>query len=95
MLALTAPSPTFNNRNGNGKHSTPRRRKKRNDSENPEEFSYLKSSVDLTMRFTNAQDPIYFVFEKLEERSVSALMTEFVKDSLFEITGFVSKVMPK
>lgn len=93
MLSLTAANPTNNERNGNGKYSTPRRRKKRKNSENLEDFSYLKSSMDLTMQFTTLQDPIYFVFEKIENRSVSELMTEFVKDSFFEIAKFVSKVM--
>lgn len=93
MLSLTAPNPANNQKNGDGKYSTPRRRKKRKNTENPEEFSYLNSSMDLTMQFTTVRDPIYFVFEKIEDRSVSALMTEFVKDSFFELTKFVSKVL--
>lgn len=93
MLALTAPSAMNNNKDGNGKYKPLRRRKKRNTEENLENFSYLNDSTDLTMHFTTGRDPIYFVFEKLENRSVSALMTEFVKDSFFEVTKFVSKVM--
>jgi hypothetical protein len=93
MLALTGPTPTTNDKNGSGKYATPRRRKKRKNTENLEDFSYINSSVDLTMQFNSGRDPIYFVFEKLEDRSLSALMTEFVKDSFFEITKFVSKVM--
>jgi len=45
------------------------------------------------MQFCNGRDPIYLVFEKLENRSVPDLMTEFVKDSFFEISKFVSKVI--
>lgn len=94
MLTLTAPNPSHNNRNGNGKYSTLRRKKKAKRQETAnEEFSYLNSSVDLTMQFTTTRDPIYMVFEKLEDRPVKALMTEFVKDSFFEISKFVSKVM--
>lgn len=93
MLTLTAPNPTHNDRNGSGKYSTLRRRKKRKSQESSEEFSYLNSSVDLTMQFTTTRDPIYMVFEKLEDRSIPVLMTEFVKDSFFEITKFVSKVI--
>lgn len=94
MLTLTAPNPTHNDRNGSGKYSTLRRRKKRKNTEtDSQEFSYLNSSVDLTMQFTTTRDPIYMVFEKLEDRSIPVLMTEFVKDSFFEITKFVSKVM--
>lgn len=94
MLSLLSTRPTTNEKNGNGKYSTLRRRKKRKkESKNPDEFSYLKSSVDLTMKFNNSKDPIYYVFESLENRSVSQLMTDFVKDSFFEITNFVSKVI--
>lgn len=94
MLTLTAPKPSNNDRNGNGKYSTLRRRKKAKKQEAAnEEFSYLNSSVDLTMQFTMTRDPIYMVFEKIEDRPVKALMTEFVKDSFFELSKFVSKVM--
>lgn len=93
MIALTAATSMGNNRNGSGKYRPIRRKKKRQQENNLEEFSYLKDSTDLTMHFTTAQDPIYFVFEKLENRSIQALMTEFVKDSFFEITNFVSKVV--
>jgi len=94
MLSLLRTNPSHNDRNGNGKYSAPRRRKKcKNVETNSEEFSYLQSSVDLTMQFCNGRDPIYLVFEKLENRSVPDLMTEFVKDSFFEISKFVSKVI--
>lgn len=96
MLSLLSTRPTTNEKNGNGRYSTLRRRKKRKkESEKSNEFSYLSSSVDLTMKFNSAKDPIYYAFESLENRSVSQLMTDFVKDSLFEITNFVSKVVPK
>lgn len=93
MLALTAPTAMTNDKNGSGKYKPLRRRKKHKQGENSEDFSYLKDSEDLTMHFSTARDPIYFVFEKIENRSVSSLMTEFVKDSFFEISKFVSKVM--
>lgn len=96
MITMSRTSPTQNEKNGSGKYSTPRRRKKRKEQEqNSNEFSYLKSSVDLTMQFSRARDPIYYAFDKLEDKSVPQLMSDFVRDSLFEITHFVSKVMPK
>ena len=96
MLALTAPTPTTNDKNGSGKYSTLRRRKKRKKVEkDSNEFSYLKSSVDLTMQFSKTVDPIYYVFETLENRTVPQLMSDFVQDSFFQITNFVSKVIPK
>ena len=45
------------------------------------------------MRFNNSQDPIYYAFEVLENRTVPQLMGDFVKDSFFEITTFISKVV--
>lgn len=57
-----------------------------------DEFQYLNKN-DRRMRFNNAKDPIYFVFDYVENRSVADLAKDFVKDSLFEITNFVSKVI--
>ena len=56
------------------------------------EFQYLNKN-DRRMRFNNAKDPIYFAFDYIENRPVADLAREFVKDSLFEITRFVSKVV--
>lgn len=94
MLSLLATTPTQNEKNGNGKYRPLRRRKKQKKAvTDPNEFRYLKSSKDLTMRFNESKDPIYFAFEYLESRSVPQLMGDFVKDSFFEITKFVSKVV--
>jgi len=56
------------------------------------EFQYLNKN-DRRMRFNNAKDPIYFAFDFVENRPVADLAKDFVKDSLFEITNFVSKVI--
>lgn len=96
MLSLLSTRPTTNEKNGNGRYSTLRKRKRRKKEEKKSaEFSYLKSSIDLTMKFNTSADPIYFAFETLENRSVPELMSDFVKDYFFEITNFVSKVMTK
>lgn len=97
MLSLLKTNPSQNEKNGNGRYSTPRRRKKRKQSAEKKapEFSYLKSSVDLTMKFNNTTDPIYYVFEAIEERTVPQLMSDFVQDTFFEITNFISKVVKK
>ncbi len=57
-----------------------------------DEFQYLNKK-DRRMRFNNAKDPIYYIFDHIDNRPVSALAKDFVKDSLFEITRFVSKVV--
>ncbi len=57
-----------------------------------ENFKYLENK-DRRMRFNNSQDPIYFVFDCIENRPVSVLAKEFVKDSFLEAVNFVSKVV--
>ena len=56
------------------------------------EFNYLEAK-DSRMRFNNAKDPIYYIFDCIENRPVRTLAKEFVKDSFFEIANFVSKVV--
>lgn len=57
-----------------------------------EDFEYLKNR-DRRMRFNNSQDPIYFVFDCIENRPIKTLAKEFVKDSFFDAVNFVSKVV--
>jgi len=90
---IFATTPTTNEKNGNGKYSGLRRRKKRKpapEQKKSTEFNYLSSSKDITMRFNNSKDPIYFAFEYLEKRSVMQLFGDFVKDSVFEVTQLFS-----
>ncbi len=58
----------------------------------PKEIDYLKLK-DKRMRFNNSQDPIYFVFDCIENRPLKVLAKEFVKDTFFEAVNFVSKVV--
>ncbi len=93
MSIILAPSPTFNEKNGSGKYRPLRKRKKQKTQEEKDnEFKYL-ANTDLRMKFNGSKDPIYFAFEYLEKRSVPQLMGDFVQDSFFEITNFVSKVI--
>ncbi len=55
------------------------------------EFNYLEHK-DKQMRFNNSRDPIYYVFECIENRPLKTLAKEFVKDTLFETINFVSRV---
>ncbi len=56
------------------------------------EFKYLENK-DRRMRFNTSQDPIYYVFDCIENRPIPVLAKEFVKDSVFEVINFVSKVV--
>ena len=90
---MQATIQTANDRGGNGKFKPLKRSKKAvAAAEDNKEFTYL-DSFDSRMRFNNSKDPIYFAFEYLEKRSVAQLAGDFVKDSFYEITNFVSKVV--
>lgn len=57
-----------------------------------EDIQYLRKK-DRRMRFNNSQDPIYYVFDCIENRPLSVLAKEFIKDSFFETVNFVSKIV--
>ena len=56
------------------------------------EFNYLEAR-DKRMRFNNSRDPIYYVFNCIENRPISTLAKEFVKDSFFDTVNFISKAV--
>ena len=93
MIPTAASSQ--NETNGNGQFGTlirKRTRRKSNKGFSYEDYTFLDKK-DKRMRFNNARDPIYYVFECIENRPVSTLAKEFVKDTFFDITHFVSKVV--
>ncbi len=93
MIPTTSGSK--NDTNGNGQFGTlvrKRTRRRSNKGFSYEDYTFLDKK-DRRMRFNNARDPIYYVFECIENRPVSTLAKEFVKDTIFEITNFVSKVV--
>ena len=59
---------------------------------NKNNFEYLNRK-DRRMRFNNSKDPIYFAFDYIENRPLADLAKDFVKDSIFEMKNFVSKVI--
>lgn len=70
-----------------------KRTKKVEDKEfNIEDYNYL-AQKDKRMRFNTSKDPIYYVFDVIENRPISTLAKEFVKDSFFEAVNFVSQVV--
>ena len=94
MLPTTAESN--NNTGGNGQFGSlliKRNTKKRDvTSFNLEDYEYL-TQKDRRMRFNNSKDPIYYVFDVIENRPIKTLAKEFVKDSFFEVANFVSQVV--
>lgn len=92
---IPTASESKNETNGNGQFGSLVRRgnkRKSNNGFSIEDYSFLDRK-DRRMRFNNSKDPIYYVFDCLENRPVTTLAKEFVKDTFFEITNFVSKVV--
>ena len=94
MLPTTTSSN--NNTNGNGQFGSLLRKKRTQkivqEEFNIEDYNYLEQK-DRRMRFNNSKDPIYYVFDVIENRPIKTLAKEFVKDSLFEAINFVSRVV--
>ena len=93
MLPTTAESN--NNTGGNGQFGSLLRKRNTNKRDvtsfNLEDYEYLTQKD--RMRFNNSKDPIYYVFDVIENRPIKTLAKEFVKDSFFEVANFVSQVV--
>lgn len=89
---ILAATQTSKDRDGNGKYKPLVRAKKAKKAQAAAEFDYL-DKMDTRMRFNNSKDSIYFAFEYLEKRTVAQLAGDFVKDTFFEISSFVSRVV--
>ena len=92
MAAQTDP-----NTNGNGQFgSLLRNRKKKRTvdsryitSNNLEDYTFI-GKTDRRMRFNNTEDPIYYLFNVIENRPIKALAKEFVKDTFKDVCDFVT-----
>ena len=92
---LPAAMESNNNTSGNGQFgSLLRKRNQQSEAKefNIEDFEYL-AQKDRRMRFNNSKDPIYYVFDVIENRPIKTLAKEFVKDSIVDVIHFVSKVV--
>ena len=93
-MIQTATS-SHNETSGNGQFGSLTRRRRNVTTKNGfsiEDIHYLEKR-DRRMRFNTANDPIYYVFDCIENRPIKTLAKEFVKDSFFEAVNFVSKVV--
>ena len=92
MIQTAANS--HNETSGNGQFGSLTRRNKKGNNKgfSIENYCYLEKN-DRRMRFNNSRDPIYYVFDCIENRPIKTLAKEFVKDSFYEIANFVSRVV--
>jgi len=54
------------------------------------EMANILERKDRRMRFNNSKDPIFYVFDCIENRPIPTLAKEFVKDSVRDVINFVS-----
>ncbi len=68
-----------------------RNRKPAGSLEIPEDFKlyYLKKQ-DRQMRFNNGGDPIYAIFDKIDQRPLSKIAVDFVRELADDTIRFVS-----
>ena len=60
----------------------------------PENYNfYYLNKKDRQMRFNNCSDPIYAVFNKIDERPLSKIAKDFVKELKDDAIRFVSTVL--
>ena len=60
----------------------------------PENFDlYYLNKRDRQMRFNNAGDPIYAIFEKIDNRPLSTIAKDFVKELKDDAIKFISTVI--
>ena len=60
----------------------------------PENFNfYYLNKKDRQMRFNNGGDPIYAIFAKIEDRPLSKIAKDFVKELKDDAIRFVSTVL--
>lgn len=90
-MPIGAAVAAENNAGGNGQFSSLRRRA--NQQSNNKSNSAILDQTDPRMRFRNSADPIYVAYQYVDSQPISKLATSFVKESVFEIMNFVSKVV--
>ena len=60
----------------------------------PEDFQlYYLNKKDRQMRFNNGGDPLYVVFEKMNERPLSKIARDFFKELRDDSIRFISTVL--
>jgi hypothetical protein len=60
----------------------------------PEDFDcYYLNKQDRQMRFNNGGDPIYAIFDKIDNRPLSKIAKDFVKELKDDAIKFVSTVL--
>ena len=59
----------------------------------PEFHCYYLKKKDRQMRFNNGGDPIYAIFDKIDERPLSKIARDFVKELTDDSIRFISTLL--
>ena len=60
----------------------------------PEDFNfYYLNKKDRQMRFNNSCDPLYVIFDKMENKPLSKLAKDFVKELKDDSIRFISTLL--
>ena len=60
----------------------------------PEDFHcYYLNKNDRQMRFNNGGDPIYAIFDKIDQRPLSKIAKDFVRELKDDSTRFISTLI--
>ena len=71
-----------------------RNRKPAGSIEIPEDFDlYYLNKKDRQMRFNNGGDPIYAIFDKIDERPLSKITVDFFKELRDDSIRFISTML--
>ena len=71
-----------------------RNRKPAGSIEIPEDFDlYYLNKKDRQMRFNNGGDPIYAIFDKIDERPLSKVTVDFFKELRDDSIRFISTML--
>lgn len=59
----------------------------------PDNFDcYYLNKKDRQMRFNNAKDPLYYIFDGMEEQPLKAVFNNFVKDIIGDVKKYYKKL---
>ena len=62
--------------------------------ESPEDFElYYLTKKDRQMRFNNGGEPLYAIFDKMDERPLSKLTVDFFKELRDDSIKFISSII--
>ena len=59
----------------------------------PDNFNcYYLNKKDRQMRFNNAKDPLYYIFDGMEQKPMKAVIRDFVKDIVTDLKRYYKKL---